>query len=263
MLRAANSSARGYVVCRTSARRLLQIVSRLSQLHVGPEQQPVRARVLERHPDAAGVHDARRADLSIELHVRVPAHDQRRVHAGKDRQQPLLRRQPRENLEVVARCGMADEHVPQPLNLDPQRQRPARKQLLILATELRGGPADDVAKRLRHLGRFLAVHLRADDAIAVAVDELHRHIERQKPGDGFVRHRPGEDVAADDDALDASGLDLLEHRLERRKVAVDVGDHCDADSTPARVSLSRMAGGRVKVRVQVGSERLPPNSFLP
>jgi hypothetical protein len=48
-----------------------------------------------------------------------------------------------------------------------------------------------------------------------------------------VRHRSGQNVAADDDPVGVRSSHLVENRFERGKVAVDVVEDGDADGAPA------------------------------
>ena len=75
-------------------------------------EQPVRARfLLVGHADAAGVDDADAANGSLVLRVRVPADDGRHVEPVEQEGDPLLGRALGEDVEVVARRGVAVEDV--------------------------------------------------------------------------------------------------------------------------------------------------------
>ena len=74
-------------------------------------EQPVGARlVLVRHPDAAGV-ETRMPATAVELHVRVAADDRRDVEPVEEEGDPLLGRPLGEDVDVVARRGVAVEDV--------------------------------------------------------------------------------------------------------------------------------------------------------
>src|SRR5262245_33828070 len=65
--------------------RRLDIVLRAQQLHVRPEQRPVRAGpTLVREPDASRVHGADPGRLAVELDVHVRGHDHALVDAGAE-----------------------------------------------------------------------------------------------------------------------------------------------------------------------------------
>ena len=75
-------------------------------------EQPVRARLLlVRHADAARVDDPDARDGPLELGVRVAADDRRHVEPVEEEGDPLLGRALGEDVEVVARRGVAVEHV--------------------------------------------------------------------------------------------------------------------------------------------------------
>ena len=52
-----------------------KIVSRLAQLDIGSEQEPIGAWLSERRADTASVHDSRLADPPVELHVGMTTND--------------------------------------------------------------------------------------------------------------------------------------------------------------------------------------------
>ena len=62
-----------------------KIVASVSEVNIGAEQQPIGTRFSERHADAARVHDSRRADHPIKLHVGMAADNDRCVQAFKKR----------------------------------------------------------------------------------------------------------------------------------------------------------------------------------
>src|SRR5688572_22681676 len=99
------------VGCPDSRCRLLEIEWRPPERDALVQHEPVRARLTERHADAAGVDDTDSADPSIELHVRVSADDNGRVDAGEDRTEAVVRREAREDFGVVAWGRMAEQHV--------------------------------------------------------------------------------------------------------------------------------------------------------
>jgi len=66
------------------------------------------------------------------------------------------------------------------------------------------------------------------------MDELHWEIEAQEKGQRFARHWTRDHVTADDDLGNVRAANVLEHRLKRRQVGVDViqgsDSHFDASS---------------------------------
>ena len=65
-------------------------------------------------------------------------------------------------------------------------------------------------------------------AVTVPAHEHDRVAQPTKPLDRLGRQRAGHDVTSDDDPIDALVLDSSEHRLQRRKIAVDVIERCDS-----------------------------------
>jgi len=72
-----------------------------------------------------------------------------------------------------------------------------------------------------------ARHLREHLAVTIAVDELRGSVEVEQTFDGFTGQWPGKDVAFDDDAVHFSLTDLLEYRLQRGEVGMNVVDGSD------------------------------------
>ena len=62
---------------------------------------------------------------------------------------------------------------------------------------------------------------------------------------GFARHRTGQHVAANDDAIDAGVTHVLEHRLECRQIAVDVVEGRDARRRHGDTVTRNYCGGEV------------------
>ena len=84
-----------------------------------------------------------------------------------------------------------------------------------------------------------ARHLRQHRILGVAPDEIGRRAEVEQTLQDRGGHRPDDDVAADDDAVDALSRDVFEHGLERRQVAVDVVDRGYAHGAIIRGVSSR------------------------
>jgi hypothetical protein len=60
------------------------------------------------------------------------------------------------------------------------------------------------------------------------VDQLHGNVEVEQTLDGFTRQRAGKDVATGDDAVHFGLTDLLEYRLKRGEVGMNVVNGSDA-----------------------------------
>jgi hypothetical protein len=149
------AASRAYVVRRSSTSR--------------PEQKPVRAGLAERHADASRVNDARRADHAVKLHVRMAAHHYGGVGMCEDRIETLVRRQPREDVDVVSRCGVAEEHLTAERRyVQPDGRWPGAKHTCVIVGKLRGHPAHALPKRGGNGARLVAIDLREHLAVAVA-----------------------------------------------------------------------------------------------
>jgi hypothetical protein len=119
------------------------------------------------------------------------------------------------------------EHVTEPVNRNTDGCRPAGQQIFVRRVQLLRRPAHDLSKLRRHGAGFDSLHSCQHFAIAIAVDEPQRHIESQQALNRFHRHRPGHDVAADDDLVGARPADLVEDGLERGKIPVNVVQSCN------------------------------------
>jgi hypothetical protein len=73
-----------------------------------------------------------------------------------------------------------------------------------------------------------AAHLRQYLAIAVAANELHRHVEAQQTRDGFTWHGAWQHITADDDPVYLGSMrgstNVLKYSFKRREVRVNVID---------------------------------------
>ena len=72
--------------------------------------------------------------------------------------------------------------------------------------------------------------------LAVALDVAHRTSETCERVEHFARHGTGNDIAADHDLVDLFALELVQHRLERRKISVNVVEGSDTHGRPACVA---------------------------
>jgi hypothetical protein len=58
-----------------------------------------------------------------------------------------------------------------------------------------------------------------------------------QPVQGFCGHGPGGYVAVEHDGVDTSGVDVIKGGVERRQVAMNVGQHSDPHQEPSRFRL--------------------------
>ena len=136
---------------------------------------------------------------------------------------------------VGSRRPVAEPHRPKPVDLDHDLLLEAREELAHFIRVVRLHPLLPLG-----LGDVLedgTVRVAAHEAGAEATYEL----------EGLVRQRPPREVAAEDDQVGLSLLDLGEGGLERRCVPVDIREDGDAlhcrTSTRLNVALRREARG--------------------
>lgn len=106
------------------------------------------------------------------------------------------------------------------------------------------GPGDALrGPRAASPGRILllrvegdAAVVRGDDlAVGVPAHEVRASAELHQALEGRARERPARDVAAHHDPVRLLALELGEHRVESRDVAVDVVERCDAHGPVAKI----------------------------
>jgi hypothetical protein len=117
---------------------------------------------------------------------------------------------------------MAEQHLAEPVNVDAARRWPFGKRALVFETKLLRCPVDDLPVLFGNFTDLLPGHLSQHDAFAVTVDELNWNVELEQTIERLARHRAGQDIAANHDAIDAGFTNILEDRLECREVTVDV-----------------------------------------
>jgi hypothetical protein len=89
-------------------------------------------------------------------------------------------------------------------------------------------PADLFPKLFRDLAGLIASHLSQDNPVAVAMNEPHWNVEIEQAFQGLSWHRAREHIAADDDFVYVCAADIIENRLKRGKVSVNVVEGSDA-----------------------------------
>jgi hypothetical protein len=131
-----------------------------------------------------------------------------------------------------------DESDALPAELEAQVEGEVAHEVLRALVGVRERPCDralsEFAVLLRHVGTAAVLEVARDRVVVVAVDRRDAALLDQRAH--FVRMGAVADqIAAAVDPLDAELLDARERRLERRQVAVDVGD--DGDALHAAPSL--------------------------
>ena len=103
----------------------------------------------------------------------------------------------------------------------------------VLLAMLRQHPPLAVRRRLD-----LTVVQLQERALGVAAHEPGRDRERPNERERLLRERAPREVTAEDDEVGRLPLDLLEHRGERRRVAVDVRERRDAHQPRSPVHVA-------------------------
>jgi hypothetical protein len=183
----------------------------------------VRARIMacvRLDPNAAGIHDdlgARKARQPG--NVRMAAQDQRRIAASRALLDPVQGRGAQfavdEVLEIAidvafGRC-MTQEYV----GRDAQYGRQEGEPIAVGGGNAVVGIPIGCSQFAGILGRHLTVVIAANG----------RQIERHQAIRGFARlQRTRKNIAQVDDEVDTAAIDVGQHRIERKQIAVDVGD---------------------------------------
>jgi len=81
------------------------------ELNIGTEEEPIGARFTEWHSDTSGVHNSSCADHPIKLHVGVTADYGVTAQSLEERQKSVFWSEASEDVGVIARCSMAENHV--------------------------------------------------------------------------------------------------------------------------------------------------------
>jgi len=199
---------------------------------VPPQHQVLRARIaVERRPHRAAVEHQMPAPATLQRSVRVrPDEHVVRVHLD-DLADRLVGEVLAVSLPVVARAAVRDEHARRAGRLDRDRQRQRR----------------DPREPARPLQTFRAPGRRAPERVGepargerriapdphpqkvVVVAEHHRPAQGVDPLEHLGALRTAVDhVAVHDHELRLDRLQILDHGLQRRQVAVNVGEHGDA-----------------------------------
>jgi hypothetical protein len=141
--------------------------------------------------------------------VHVAVDDDVRLDAVEDLAQALLRCQARHDLLVAPRRRVAEEHAAEPVDVERHRERPGEHGRVTLVAQSFASPRLEVA---------VGVPEHDERSIAQSLHALER----------LRRPRARDHVAAEHDPVDVLPLDLREHGVERRQVAVHVVERRDA-----------------------------------
>jgi hypothetical protein len=85
-------------------------------------------------------------------------------------------------------------------------------------------PANAFAKRFRHFRGLISSHRVEHYPVAVASDESDWNLQVEETFQRLARHRTGKDIAADYDFIRLCLANGVEHRLEGRKIPMNIVD---------------------------------------
>ena len=127
--------------------RTFDVVRRASELDVRVEKRPERSRLaLIGKPDAAGIHEPRSVrHAAVELDVRVPAHDDVGVNPRERRGDLVVRGEARQVLFVGVRRGVAEDDMPQIVDVELHGRGPRGDERHLVGCELLSAPARALA----------------------------------------------------------------------------------------------------------------------
>src|SRR5262245_20249752 len=190
----------------------------------GAQQRPVGAApALVRQADAAGVEQKRSVHDALVAHVRMRGHDRALLDAVEKLAYPLDRGRLRDQLLVAPRRPVAERRRAETLDLDADVLAERRDEVARRVVVALGHEALALARVIRN-----APEEPQELALGVAAYEERTLAERQQQRDRLLGQRPPGEVAAEDDEVGLRSPDLVQNRLERRSVAVDVGQDGDA-----------------------------------
>lgn len=135
--------------------------------------------------------------------MRVAADDDSFSNTGKRGGDPLLRGDRGQDLLVAARRSVAEESLPEPVDVEGHVRGEIAEEPVLLRTQLVGDPG---------AGHAITVTAHPDGVVAEIADQR----------ENLAWHRACHDISAYHDAIDGVRSGLREHRLESREVPVDV-----------------------------------------
>src|SRR5262249_38361160 len=152
------------------------------------------------------IHDAMAGMVLVVLEMDVPVHDGLLFNALQRLLPHGFARHWRDDLLIRARRRVAIENT-----VDQERRWPRRHALLLL-----------LRPPLLHEERRCVFAIRERDSIHVPGEKLRSFTEGLRQLECLARPRAPDEIAAEDDRVDARRLDLLEDGFEGARIAVDV-----------------------------------------
>ena len=172
------------------------------------------------------------------------------VATGHELAHALCRRPLGDALLVGARRAVSEARRAEPVDLDvtvcSKPARNARSSAVCCAAIHAPRPSSSMPT--------IAIRVPAHEARG----DAHTAYERER----LLRQRAPREVAAEDDEVGRFPLDLLEHRRERRRVAVDVRERRDANQLPRGVDVTRADAKRPPLGIFARSESALADSDL-
>ena len=218
--------------------------------HAADSTSDQRGRVADRLRIAAGFGRRCAAERAGHRHVQLRAnalaaratwrhqrHDhggwRRPIHAatghGPQRLHRLLRRRPHA-ADLPRHCVVRHRARP---------AAPVHEELR--SRQVRGLRAVSIAASVGGCRMFSSANVAAC-AIAVAHDEVNRDVERLQRVQAFTPHRSREHITTAHHRVEPKSRDLLQHRFERRQIAMNVVERGDAHGQKANPMLTRAVG---------------------
>jgi len=194
------------------ADRRLDVVLGVPELDIRPEQSPERAASpLVRETDTPGVDDAQTTEEpAVVLHMGVTADEDVGFDRPEQRDQLVIRSEPRINGIIGDRRRVAYEDAPETADVELERQRPRSD----------GGEAARAEALFVPRSLIVVEASNLIEPISVPTDDSRPDSREQIEDLG--RPWPGDAVTRNDDCADILALDVREDGLECRQVPVDV-----------------------------------------
>jgi hypothetical protein len=105
--------------------------------------------------------------------------------------------------------------------------------------QLLGHPTNDLSHMVWECACIYPSHLCNDLTVSITLDPLDRNIDILQTRECFTWHGARDHIAADDDKIDRCVTNILEHRLKRGEVSVNIIECCDPHTGPSFASHAR------------------------
>ena len=214
-----------------SAGSCFEIVLRMAELNIGPEQEPVSTCLSEWHSHAAGVYDAHFPNDSVELHMGMAADDDGFIESAKHWQQASFGRPTSEALDVAPGGCVAEHHPSEPRDLGTECFRPAGNLTSNLEGELLRRPLYSIAGLFWERAQDLTSQMVEYGDLAIPMNKIDWYVDTIEQLKSFGWHRAWNHVATNDDSVWPNMANLIDNSLESRQIPVDVVEGGDSDGS--------------------------------